>query len=159
MFQLTCALSGPAAHVISTHNGGMRFIEEIVSMLQTRFDSANQTDIYRVQLEERRRLHGELLQTLHTSVLDLMAKAYPTYVPDDNLMIWPKNCFIDVLTDYDFKVKAACCNPRNINEALTHALSLKALLSSAPSNKVKRQNADEDRYVNQFEDCSGVTAN
>jgi hypothetical protein len=77
MFQLTCALTGPAAHVINTHNGGMRSIEEIIAMLQTRFGSANQTELYRVQLKERRRLPGESLQVLYSSVLDLMAKAYP----------------------------------------------------------------------------------
>ena len=69
MFQLTCALAGPAAQVINTHNGGMRSIEEIISMLQTRFGSANQTELYRVQLKERRRLPGESLQTLYSSVL------------------------------------------------------------------------------------------
>jgi archaellum component FlaC len=156
MFQLTCALTGPAAHVINTHNGDMRSIEEIIAMLQTRFGSANQTELYRVQLKERRRLPGESLQKLYSSVLDLMAKAYPTYVPGDILDDMAKNYFLDALTDYDFKVKVACCNPRNVSEALTHALRLEALLSSDPSKKVRRHNADEDRYVRYIEDRTEI---
>jgi hypothetical protein len=138
MFQLSCALTGPAVHVINTHSGGMRSIEEIIAMLQTLFGSANQTELYRAQLKERRRLPGEALQTLYSSVLDLMAKAYPIYVPGDILDDMAKNYFLDALIDYDFKVKVACCNPRNVSEALTHALRLEALLSSDPSKKVRR---------------------
>jgi hypothetical protein len=55
MFQLTCALTGPSAQVINTHNGGMRSIEEIVSMLQTRFGFANQTELCRVRPDSRSR--------------------------------------------------------------------------------------------------------
>jgi hypothetical protein len=72
--QPTVVLTSPAAEVVNTHNGGMRSIEEIVSMLQTRFGSANQTEPCRLQLKERRRLPGESLQTSFSSVLELWQK-------------------------------------------------------------------------------------
>ena len=74
MFQLTCALTGSAAQYMNSHNGSMRSIDEILSMLQTRFGSANQTELYRVQLKVRRRLPNESLQNfIVDSLSDVLA--------------------------------------------------------------------------------------
>jgi hypothetical protein len=80
-------------------------------------------------------------------------------VPGDILDDMAKNYFLHALTDYDFKVKVACCNLHNVCEALTHALGLEALLSRDPNKEVKRHKADKNRYVRQIEDRREVTAN
>ena len=80
------------------------------------------------------------------------------YLPSEVLDDMAKNAFLDALTDYDFKIKVACCNPHNINEALTHALRLEALLTADPSKKAKRVHGEDDRYVRNIADVSEASA-
>jgi hypothetical protein len=66
-----------------------------------------------------------------------MAKAYPTCVPGDILEDRAKKYFLDALTDYDFKVKAASYNPRNVSAASSHALGLEHCCHQIRIRRVK----------------------
>ena len=76
----------------------MRNYGELIKALEDRFAPANQTELYRVQLRERRQKATETLPELGQTIRRLTHLAYPT-APIDVRETLAKEQFIDALVD------------------------------------------------------------
>jgi hypothetical protein len=72
--------------------------------LQERFSPPNQTDLYRVQLKERRQKAIETLSELCQSIRRLSNLANPT-APGEVRQTFAKDQFIDALIDSDIRIR------------------------------------------------------
>ena len=96
---LALSLRGQAQAVLGdlpTDRG--QHYETLVKSLRERFSPPNQTDLYRVQLKERRQKATETFSELGQSIRRLTNLAYPT-APGEVRETLAKDQFIDALVD------------------------------------------------------------
>lgn len=98
---------------------------ELVKTLEERFAPPNQTELCRVQLRERRQKASESLSELGQDVRRLTNLAYPT-APSDLRETLSKEQFIDALVSSDMRLRIKQARPKNLNDAVRHAVELEA---------------------------------
>lgn len=106
-----------------------RNYNELVRALEDRFPPANQTELYRVQLRERRRKTTETLQELGQTIRRLAHLAYTT-APNDVRETLAKEQFIDALVDADMRLRIKQARPQSLNDAIRIAVELEAFIKS-----------------------------
>ncbi|XP_056014993.1 uncharacterized protein LOC130052872 [Ostrea edulis] len=127
---LSVSLRGQAMSVLGNLPKQLtRSYEEIVVALEDRFAPANQTELYRVQLRERRQKATESLPELGQSIRRLTHLAYPT-APNDVRETLAKEQFIDARIDMDMRLRIKQARPRSLNDATRHAVELEAFVRS-----------------------------
>ncbi|VDI13238.1 Hypothetical predicted protein [Mytilus galloprovincialis] len=95
----------------------------LVNALEQRFAPPNQTELYRVQLTERRQKASESLPELGQSIRRLINQAYPT-VPEDVRDTLAKQYFIEALADSEMRIRIKQSRPHGLNDALRVAVEL-----------------------------------
>ena len=130
---LALSLRGQAQAVLGDmpSDRGQQY-EALVRSLQERFSPPNQTDLYRVQLKERRQKAAETLSELGQAIRRLTNLAYPT-APGEVRETLAKDHFIDALIDSDIRIRIKQSRPANLNEAISLAVELEAY------NRVERR--------------------
>ena len=102
---------------------------ELIKALEDRFALANQTELYRVQLRERRQKATETLPELGQTIRWLTHFAYPT-APIDVRETLAKEQFIDALVDADMRLRIKQARPQTLNDAIRLAVELEAFIKS-----------------------------
>ncbi|CAC5379627.1 unnamed protein product [Mytilus coruscus] len=95
----------------------------LVNALEQSFAPPNQTELYRVQLTERRQKASESLPELGQSIRRLINQAYPT-VPEDVRDTLAKQYFIEALADSEMRIRIKQSRPHGLNDALRVAVEL-----------------------------------
>ena len=137
---LALSLRGHAQSVLGdlpTDRG--QHYQTLVRSLQERFSPPNQTDLYRVQLKERRQRAMETLSELGQAIRRLTNLAYPT-APEDDRETLAKDQFIDALIDSGIHIHIKNSRPVNLNEAISLAVELEAYNLVEKRNKEVREN-------------------
>ncbi|CAG2251941.1 unnamed protein product [Mytilus edulis] len=114
----------------------------LVNALEQRFAPPNQTELYRVQLTERRQKASESLPELGQSIRRLINQAYPT-VPEDVRDTLAKQYFIEALTDSEMRIRIKQSRPHGLNDALRVAVELETY------NRAEKQLKDGRSYLRQ----------
>ncbi|CAG2245675.1 unnamed protein product [Mytilus edulis] len=99
--------------------------KELVMSLEERFSPANQTELYRTQLRERRQKASESLPELGQDIRRLANLSYPT-APNDVRETLAKEQFIDGLMSVDMRLRIKQARPADLNDAIRHAVELEA---------------------------------
>ncbi|CAG2193408.1 unnamed protein product [Mytilus edulis] len=99
--------------------------KELVMSLEERFSPANQTELYRTQLRERRQKASESLPELGQDIRRLANLSYPT-APNDVRETLAKEQFIDGLMSVDIRLRIKQARPADLNDAIRHAVELEA---------------------------------
>ena len=99
--------------------------ESLVKSLEERFVPPDQTELYLVQLMERRQKSSESLPELGQAIRRLVNLAYPT-VPSDVRDTLAKQQFIEALADSEMRIRIKQARPRNLTEATRLAVELEA---------------------------------
>ena len=102
---------------------------ELIKAFEDRFAPANQTELYRVQLRERRQKAPETLPELGQTIRRLTHLAYPT-APIDVRETLAKEQFIDALVDADMRLRIKQARPQTLNDAIRLAVELEAFIRS-----------------------------
>ena len=97
----------------------------LIKALEERFAPPNQTELYRVQLRERRQKSSETLSELGQDIRRLTNLAYPT-APSDLRRTLSKEQFFDALVSTDMRIRIKQARPVNLNDAIRHAVELEA---------------------------------
>lgn len=97
--------------------------------LEERFSPANQTELYRAQLRERRQKDSETIPQLGQDVRRLTRLAYPT-APADVCETLAKEYFIDALKSADMRLRVKQSRPQDLNDAIRHAVELDAFVGA-----------------------------
>lgn len=102
---LAASLRGQAQTVLGNMRSGVnRTYEELCEALESRFAPANQTELYRAMLREKRQRPNESLPELGECIRRLAHLAYPTAPREVTEMI-AKDQFIDALTEFDMRLR------------------------------------------------------
>lgn len=127
---LSVSLRGSAQGILGNiYDGREMSYDELVSALDDRFAPPDQIDLYRTQLRERRQRASESIPELGQHIRRLVNLAYPT-VPADVKETLAKDNFIEALAISDMRLRIKQARPKNLNEALRHAIELEAFLKT-----------------------------
>ena len=122
---LAVSLRGQAQGVFGNLSSRTHDYSELAKALQERFAPPNQTELYRVQLRERRQKATESLSELGQDIQRLTNLAYPT-APSDLRETLSKEQFIDALVSSDMRIRVKQAQPVDLNDAIRHAVELEA---------------------------------
>ena len=93
--------------------------------LEELFAPPNQTELYRVQLRERRQTASETLSAMGQDIRRLTYLAYPT-APCDVRETLAKEQFIDALHSSNMRLRVKQARFSDLNDAVRHAVELEA---------------------------------
>lgn len=137
---LAVSLRGQAQGVFGNIVSKSHDYSELVKALEDRFAPPNQTELYRVQLRERRQKASESLSELGQDIRRLTNLAYPT-APNDLRETLAKEQFIDALVNSDMRLRIKQARPKNLNDAVRHAVELEAF------NRAERKHLESEGYM------------
>ncbi|MEW8542138.1 MAG: hypothetical protein AB2693_01270, partial [Candidatus Thiodiazotropha sp.] len=137
---LAVSLRGQAQGVFGNIASKSHEYSELVKALEERFAPPNQTELYRVQLRERRQKASETLSELGQDIRRLTNLAYPT-APNDLRETLAKEQFIDALVNSDMRLRIKQARPKNLNDAVRHAVELEAF------NRAERKHLESEGYM------------
>ena len=147
---LAVSLRGQAQGVFGNLASKSSNYEELANALQERFAPPNQTELYRVQLKERRQRATEALTELGQDIWRLTNLAYPR-APSDVRETLAKEQFIDSLHSSDMRLRIKQARPTSLNQAVRHAVELEAF------NKAEKRH-EEQGYMRQANQQEAVSA-
>ena len=114
--------------------------KSLVNALEQRVVPPNQTELYRVQLTERRQKPAESLPELSQAIRRLVNLAYPT-VPENVRDTFVKQHFIKALADSKMRLRIKQSRPQNLNDAIRLAVELETF------NRAERRVTEGPSYL------------
>jgi hypothetical protein len=126
---LAASLRGQAQGVLGDLPGDSSDYRYLVQALEERFAPPNQTELYRVQLRNRRIRVVETIPELGQSVRRLTNLAYPR-APTEVKETLAMEQFLDALPDSDMRIRIKQARPQNLNDAIRHAVELEPYLKA-----------------------------
>lgn len=143
---LSVSLRGQAQGVFSNLSSKTTDYNELVKALEERFAPPNQTELYRVQLRDRRQRAHETMAELGQDIRRLTNLAYPS-VPGDVRETLAKEQFVDALLHAEMRLKIKQSRPADLNDAVRHAVELEAFYRAeqrhGASSITKTDNGDK----------------
>ena len=137
---LAVSLRGQAQGVFGNIATQSKDYDKLVRALEERFAPPNQTELYRVQLRERRQTSSETLSALGQDIRRLTNLAYPT-APCDVRETLAKEQFVDALHSSDIRLRVKQARPSDLNDAVRHAVELEAY------NRTERKKQEGQGYL------------
>ena len=123
---LAVSLRGSAQSILGNlHGNSKKDFTSLCRALEERFAPANQTELYRAQLRERRQKATETIPELGQDIRRLTSLAYSS-APIDVRETLAKEQFIDALFSSDMRLRIKQSRPRDLNEAICLAVELDA---------------------------------
>ena len=122
---LSVSLRGQAQGVFGNLVSKTHDYSELVKALQDRFAPPNQTELYRVQLRDRRQKASETLPQLGQDIRRLTNLAYPN-APAEVRETLAQEQFIDALINSDMRLRIKQVRPASLNDAVRNAVELEA---------------------------------
>ena len=123
---LAVSLRGSAQSILGNlHSDSKKDFNSLCKALEERFAPANQTELYRAQLRERRQKATETIPELGQDIRRLTNLAYSS-APIDVRETLAKEQFIDALFSSDMRLRIKQSRPRDLNDAICHAVELDA---------------------------------
>ena len=122
---LSVSLRGQAQGVFGNLGSGKHDYDDLIKALEERFAPPNQTELYRVQLRERRQKASESMAELGQDIRRLTNLAYPK-APSDVRETLAKEQFVDALVNSEMRLKIKQARPVDLNDAVRHAVELEA---------------------------------
>ncbi|XP_065923756.1 uncharacterized protein [Magallana gigas] len=123
---LAVSLRGNAQGVLGNMPRGTKpDFDSLVQALEDRFAPPSQTELYRVQMRERRQRAGETLPELGQAIQRLAYLAYPTASAEIRETL-AKDQFVDALVDSEMRIRIKQSRPRHLNDAIQLAVELEA---------------------------------
>ena len=133
-------MRGQAKGVFGNLSSKSNNYTELSNTLQERFAPPNQTELYRVQLKERKQKATESLTELGQYIWRLTSLVNPT-APTDLRETLAKEQFIDALVSSDMRIRIKQARPTSLNMAVRHAVELEAF------NKAERKHLEGQEFV------------
>ena len=122
-FYLYVSLMGHAQGVFGNLGSGKPSYKDLITALEERFASPNHTELYRVQLQERRQKASESMTELGQENRRLTNLAYQKAPSDETSA---KEQFVDALVNSEMRLKIKQARPVDLNDAVRHAVKLEA---------------------------------
>ena len=137
---LAVSLRGQAQGVFGNLADRSNDFTELTKALEDRFAPPNQTELYRVQMKERRQRASESLTELGQDIWRLTNLAYPT-APSDVRETLAKEQLIDALVSSDMRLRIKQARPSSLNMAVRHAVELEAF------NKAEKKHTEVHGFM------------
>ena len=130
---MSVSLQGEAQGVFKNLSHTTLKYKKLVLALKERFSPKNQTKLYRAQLQNKRQKSSKTLSQMGQDIKKLTNLAYPS-APTKVKKALAKKQFINSLASSNIKLRVKLAKPTNLNNAIRHAVKLKAF------NTAKRKN-------------------
>lgn len=143
---LAVSLRGQAQGVLGNLAHNSRDFDSLLQALEERFAPPNQTELYRVQLRDRRQKASETLGELGQDIRRLNNLAYPS-APAYLKETLAKYQFLDALQSADMRLCIKQVRPVSLNDAIRHAVELEAFYRAErtkPDRHVSAVGTDDD---------------
>ena len=146
---LAVSLRDQAQGVLGNLPSALRRNFDALSMaLEERFAPANQNELYRAQLKERRQKASENIPELGQDIRRLTNLAYNS-APNDVKETLAKDSFIDALHNGDMRLKIRQARPRDLNDAIRHAVELEVF------NRAETKRVENEGFLRSLHDSQG----
>ena len=123
---LAVSLRGNAQSILGNlHGDSKKDFTSLCRALEERFAPANQTELYRAQLRERRQKATETIPELGQDIRRLTNLAYSS-APIEVRETLAKEQFVDALVSSDMRLRIKQSRPIDLNEAICYAVELDA---------------------------------
>jgi hypothetical protein len=123
---LAASLRGQAQTVLgNVRPDSKRTYRELSDALESRFAPANQTELYRAMLREKRQKPQESLPELGESIRRLAHLAYPT-APGDVTEMIANDRFVDELANFDMRLRIQQSRPKSLDDVIRFAVEIEA---------------------------------
>src|SRR6266516_1225864 len=119
-------------------------VPELITLLQNRFGSSNQTEMYRMELNARRRGPKETLQSLYLDIKRLLALAHKN-ASEETLDSIGIDKFVGAFENRELRRSVLQQNCKTLDDALNVAVRMEAIDISTPIDVVMTFNADGNR--------------
>lgn len=110
---------------VKSLGSGKHDYDDLVKALEEHFAPPNQTELYRVQLRERRQKASESMAELGQDIRRLTNLAYPK-APSDVRETLAKEQFVDSLVNTEMRLKIKQARPVDLIDTVRHAVELEA---------------------------------
>ncbi|CAC5401135.1 Retrovirus-related Pol polyprotein from transposon 297,Retrovirus-related Pol polyprotein from transposon 17.6 [Mytilus coruscus] len=121
---LAASLRGQAQGVLGDLSDDKKIhFDQLVRSLEESFAPPNQSELYRVQLKERKQRASESLPELGQTIRRLVNKAYPT-VPEEVKETLAKEHFLNAFINTEMRIKIKRSQPPDLNSAICLAVEL-----------------------------------
>ena len=123
---LAVSLRGSAQSILGNlHGDSEKDFTSLCRALEERFAPANQTELYRAQLRERRQKATETIPELGQDIRRLTNLAYSS-APIEVRETLANEQFVDALVSSDMRLRIKQSRPKDLNDAICHAVELDA---------------------------------
>ncbi|XP_071136893.1 uncharacterized protein [Mytilus edulis] len=144
-FYLAASLRGQAQGVLGDLSDDKKsHFDQLVRSLEERFAPPNQSELYRVQLKERRQRASETLPELGQTIRRLVNKAYPT-APGEVTEKLAKEHFLDALIKSEMRKKIKQSRSPDLNSAICLAVERQNNQGS-PGPSLRRTNNHSGKW-------------
>ncbi|KAK3090718.1 hypothetical protein FSP39_014054 [Pinctada imbricata] len=123
----------------------------LIKALEDRFLPPNQTELYRVQLRERRKRATETIPELGQAIRRLTNLAYAS-APSEVRETLAREQFLDALPDSDMRIRIKQARPKDLNDAIRHAVELEAFLRAEDKTASKGYQRQVTSEANESDD-------
>ena len=124
---LKVSCGGTARQVLADINQeDLRSFQDVVKVLEKRFDPVGRSQVLRLQLRNRRREEGESLGALADDIKRLVERIFPD-LPESSREMLAKDYFVGALTDEKMNLEVVLLRPRSLAEALDAAMEYEFL--------------------------------
>jgi hypothetical protein len=151
---LVVLLRGNAQGVLGNMPKGAKpDYKTLIKAMEDRFEPPNQSDLYRVQMRERRQIAGESLPELGQAIRRLANLAYPNATAEIRETL-SKDQFVDALVDSEMRIRIKQARPRNLNDAIQLAVELEAYNRAEKRNYARSTTIEpvDDRTASALKD-------
>ena len=139
---LSVSLRGQAQGVFGNLNTRTTGYKELARALEDRFSPPNQTELYRVQLQDRHQKATESMAKLGQDIRRLTNLAYPN-APSDVKETLAKEQFMDALSNSDMRLRIKQARLSDLNDAVRHAVELEVFYRAEKRHQVRTTTTDQ----------------
>src|SRR6266516_882255 len=143
LFHLRNSLPSKTGNIL-WDGGKYNTVPELITLLQNRFGSSNQTERYRMELNARRRGPKEILQSLYLDIKRLLALAHKN-ASEETLDSIGIDKFVNAFGNSELRRSVLQQNCKTLDDALNVAVRMEAIDISTPIDVVMTFNADGSR--------------
>jgi hypothetical protein len=118
-------VQGAAQCLWDVDSSSNQSLDQLISLLKSRFGSEDQAEKFRMEIKLRRRRAGESLQALYQEIKRLIALAYPG-PSNPTTDIVSRDAFLDALDDQAMALRVREREPANLEQALKIAVRFEA---------------------------------
>ena len=157
LYQLKNSLVGTAGYLLTEIDHGAE-LEDIIKLLELRFQNRHQTERFTAELKGRRQKYGESLQALYQDLCRLKSLAFGKSEESEFSNLYLRDVFLDAINDREMRRTILIKEPATMEEALRIACRIEAIDASG-INDIDKESFHARNRLHNVEDGKRLDKN